>query len=256
MSYLSDLKRVYWHKCDGFDDSGWGCGWRVMQTVSSLLFDEQVSIPQINESLTSMGFDTRTQDSSRLAFADLGWISEYVRVKYCSPSPRDSISTPTPASKKVRSDEHIQKWVRQKNGNAGESLIEKIKSGTNPTILDGIFETKAPEDKLVADILFPEVDQSKFPGFLIRNVLSKEECGLLTKQFPHEGKGYLSPAEIRKLYCGRVVHRFMSADKPMAQLLEARIGSWLPQTLDHDSMEYACNILHCCHSTSCCYEVL
>jgi hypothetical protein len=250
MSFLSDHKRVYWYNCDGFDDRGWGCGWRVMQTLSSLLFDEQVSIPQIDESLTSMGFDTRTEESGRLAFADLGWISEYLRLKYCSPPPIDSTSTSRPSSKKVRAEDYMQVWVRQKNGNAGESLLEKIQQEANHKLLDGVFEAKTPPNGFVADVLFPEVDQSNLPGFLIRNVLSKEECNLLTKQFPHEGRGYLSPAEIRELYRGRVVHRFMSADKPMAQLLNTRIGPLLPQSLDHDTMEFACNIYRCNSSYS------
>ncbi len=106
MSLLSDHKRVYWYNCDDLDDRGWGCGWRVMQTVSSLLFDEQVSIAQIDETLTSMGFDTRTNDgkdgsqssSGRLAFADLGWISEYFRIKYCPEALYSSSTTTTTSS--------------------------------------------------------------------------------------------------------------------------------------------------------------
>ena len=271
MSFLSDRKRVYWYNCDGFDDRGWGCGWRTMQTVSSLLFDEQVSITEIDETLTSMGFATRTQDGSRLAFADLGWISEYFRVKYCSSQSLDSTTTQPAAPQKVYVESsiaasvpvvppststppvsastsstinHEQEWVRRKNGNAGGSLLKKIRCELSQDSLDGMFETNTHQDRLVAEILFPEVDQSNLPGFLVHNVLSKEECDLLIKQFPHEGKGYLSPAEIRKLYRGRVVHRFMSADKHMSQLLEARLGSLLPPTLDNDSMEFACNSYH------------
>jgi hypothetical protein len=81
--YLSDYKQVYWYHCDEIDDRGWGCGWRVMQTVSSLLFDKHVTFADINEKLESLGYDTKNKDG-RLAFADAGWICEYFRNFYPS----------------------------------------------------------------------------------------------------------------------------------------------------------------------------
>jgi hypothetical protein len=54
-----------------------------------LLFDEQVTIPEIDQALTRMGFNTKTkagdseEEEGRLAFADLEWITEYFRNKYC-----------------------------------------------------------------------------------------------------------------------------------------------------------------------------
>lgn len=79
--YLSEYKRVYWYNCDGVDDRGWGCGWRVMQTIASLLFDVHVSFEDIDKELMEMGFDTKNKDG-RLAFADAAWITEYFRHKY------------------------------------------------------------------------------------------------------------------------------------------------------------------------------
>lgn len=76
--YLSDTKPVYWYNCDGYDDRGWGCGWRVMQTTASLLYDRQVTFTEIDEELIKLGFETKTKEG-RLAFVDVGWISEYFR---------------------------------------------------------------------------------------------------------------------------------------------------------------------------------
>lgn len=75
-TYLSDNKRVYWYYCDEHDDRGWGCGWRVMQTISSVLFDEQVTFEEIDAQLVALGNDTKTKDG-RLAYADAAWILEY-----------------------------------------------------------------------------------------------------------------------------------------------------------------------------------
>jgi len=51
---------VYYHyKCDGFNDVGWGCGYRTLQTMCSWLIGQKQpgkvpSIPQIQEILVQL----------------------------------------------------------------------------------------------------------------------------------------------------------------------------------------------------------
>ena len=128
-----------------------------------------------------------------------------------------------------------QDWVRQKNNNAGSSLVDKARQTDEGRLQFG----SAPFEGMNQRVLFPEVDQTRLPGFLIRGVLSKEECVQLISQIPHEGEGYLSPDQIRRLYRGRIVHRYMARDRVFADMLEARIGSMLPRYLDDDSLEFS-----------------
>ncbi|KAJ8717770.1 hypothetical protein PYW07_005700 [Mythimna separata] len=52
-TYLVSGQYEYYHYlCDGFDDRGWGCGYRTLQTVCSWLTDNQnsdVKVPSIRE---------------------------------------------------------------------------------------------------------------------------------------------------------------------------------------------------------------
>ena len=35
-----EIEYEYWHYlCDGFDDRGWGCGYRTLQTIASWIID-------------------------------------------------------------------------------------------------------------------------------------------------------------------------------------------------------------------------
>lgn len=39
-----EIEYEYWHYlCDGFDDRGWGCGYRTLQTISSWIIERFVT---------------------------------------------------------------------------------------------------------------------------------------------------------------------------------------------------------------------
>lgn len=134
-----------------------------------------------------------------------------------------------------------QIWVRRKNSSAGPSLVEKAREKVDCSDLFSFYssELKAPliEKVLLAD----KVNQSLKPGFLVRKVFKKEECNLLISVMPSEGQGYMGPEQIKKLYRGRDVHRYMSLDKAFASLIENRVGHYLPRELDDEKLIYAGN---------------
>jgi len=82
----------------------------------------------------------------------------------------------------------------------------------------------------------PIAAPAEMPAFVLRNVLTRDECQALTTSIPFSGPGYMGPVDIAKLYCNRVVHRYMAADEALSTLLQQRIHSFLPVTVDHDAL--------------------
>lgn len=47
--------RFFWYDCDGAGDSGWGCGYRVVQTLLSAAQPAGTAIPTFPETLAMFG---------------------------------------------------------------------------------------------------------------------------------------------------------------------------------------------------------
>ena len=136
-----------------------------------------------------------------------------------------------------------QLWVRRKNSSAGPSLVEKAREICQPSELFSPYFNGTERHLIDSPVLLAEnVNQVVKPGFLIQKVFKKEECDLLISVLPKEGQGYMGPDQIKKLYRGRDVHRYMSCDEAFATLIESRIGHFLPRELDEGNMLYAGNV--------------
>lgn len=135
-----------------------------------------------------------------------------------------------------------QVWVRRKNSSAGPSLVEKAREKIDCSELFSFFNSESKALPLIEKVLLADtVNQAVKPGFLVRKVFKKEECDLLISVMPSEGQGYMGPEQIKKLYRGRDVHRYMSHDQPFATLVENRVGHFLPRELDDEKLIYAGN---------------
>ncbi len=130
--------------------------------------------------------------------------------------------------------------MRRKNSSAGPSLVEKAREICNSSDLFSPRSSGTNLHLIDSPVLLAEhVNQAVKPGFLLRKVLEKEECDLLISVLPNEGQGYMGPDQIKRLYRGRDVHRYMSCDQAFATLIESRIGHFLPRELDDGNMSYA-----------------
>ena len=120
-----------------------------------------------------------------------------------------------------------------KNGNAGESLLEKT--------LERIHPGSAGEDRgLFGESLPPTFSgptqipglPSSMTGFILQGVLTKEECDELIQSIPQEGIGFMGINEVKQLYRGRIVSRYVSFDEKFSKFMERRIRPFIPDTID------------------------
>ena len=134
----------------------------------------------------------------------------------------------------------MQDWVRLKNGNAGESLLLTAKRNRQAQQLQQQLGEAQDEDELFGDSL-PSTFSGPIPipglppsmtGFILHGVLTKEECQELINVMPHEGKGFMGIDQVKELYRGRIVSRFVSFDEEFSQLMEKRIRSFIPDMID------------------------
>ncbi|XP_071565454.1 ufm1-specific protease 1 [Temnothorax nylanderi] len=65
----------YWHYgCDGFNDRGWGCGYRTLQTICSWIINNEnleKTVPSINEIQETL---VAVEDKDRTFFGSREWI--------------------------------------------------------------------------------------------------------------------------------------------------------------------------------------
>ncbi|XP_033101991.1 ufm1-specific protease 1-like [Anneissia japonica] len=79
--FICGTYSYYHYGCDGFDDRGWGCGYRTLQTLCSWIqnkeFEREIeassppSLPEIQEALVSMG------DKPKKFIGSKDWIGSF-----------------------------------------------------------------------------------------------------------------------------------------------------------------------------------
>jgi predicted 2-oxoglutarate/Fe(II)-dependent dioxygenase YbiX len=129
--------------------------------------------------------------------------------------------------------DNMQDWVRLKNANAGESILLRAKQK--------LFEEEGKETNLFRSGVLPETFSGPekipglpegMPGFVIHGVLSPDECSALINAVPVEGKGFMGIEQVKELYRGRIVSRYVAFDEELSQLFQSRLVSFLPQVLE------------------------
>ncbi len=126
----------------------------------------------------------------------------------------------------------MQDWVRLKNEGSKDSVLnsakKKILDETGDAV--GLFAMIKPETMSIPESL-PDIPLG-MTAFLFHGVLTREECSALIESVPTEGTGFMGPDIVRQLYRGRIVSRFVTLDQPLSDLLQARLGPYIPQTID------------------------
>lgn len=128
----------------------------------------------------------------------------------------------------------MQDWVRLKNKGSKDSILNRAKSSLaveNGEVETPLFQSSPPE-------IFngPETVPGVPPemtALLFHGILTKEECSALIEAVPTEGVGFMGPDQVKMLYRGRVVSRFVAFDEPLSTLIQTRLQPFIPQTIDN-----------------------
>ena len=74
----------------------------------------------------------------------------------------------------------------------------------------------------------------KIPAFVVRNLLTKQECASIIAATPSNGPGFMNEKEVASRYRGRTCTRLASHDPSMSSLIERRLRELdvLPSKLD------------------------
>ena len=74
----------------------------------------------------------------------------------------------------------------------------------------------------------------EIPAFVVRNLLTKEECAAIISATPSGGPGFMDEKAVASRYRGRTCTRLASYDPPMSSLVERRLRSLdlLPASID------------------------
>mmetsp|Transcript_9182 Transcript_9182/g.9711 ORF Transcript_9182/g.9711 Transcript_9182/m.9711 type:complete len:262 (-) Transcript_9182:129-914(-) len=131
-------------------------------------------------------------------------------------------------------------WVKLKNSCPGPPLLPQAIQILKDKGINNLFQ---PSSSSLLDNNNNNIFHlSSYPinnissnifGIIIPSVLLEEECNALIESIPSEGNGYMSPEEVRMLYRGRVVHRYMTRDSLLSELILNRIRECIPNKIDN-----------------------
>lgn len=116
-----------------------------------------------------------------------------------------------------------EQFVREKNSNAGPSVFARTPRA--------VWSTNAGQ--IPAAERLPRVP-TELPAFILRGVISPAESQAIIECLPEmrNGPGYMPPAQVRRRYRDRVVHRYLVDDQALAEVIGDRLAPYLPQQLD------------------------
>lgn len=126
-------------------------------------------------------------------------------------------------------------WVKLKNSSPGPPLLSKANEILNEKGIFNLFQFHE-ENQLISSCI-NNISSNTF-ALIISSVLEEEECKALIEAIPHSGEGYMSPEEVQMLYRGRIVHRYMTRDISLSELILNRIKEFIPTTLDNNSCNF------------------
>eukprot|EP01038_Epipyxis_sp_PR26KG_P012316 gene12316-16519_t len=138
----------------------------------------------------------------------------------------------TNKSNKNDSKSREEQWVHEKNSKVGPSILCLARKHINaqPYSLFSEYNDEIISNSIQAPEYLTQITK-KYPCFLLKNILSIEECNTIISIIPTEGPGYMSLQEVQKRYRGRISDRFLSLDYEMSKLIGQRINRFIPQHL-------------------------
>jgi len=157
---------------------------------------------------------------------------------------------------KVKWDETLLTWINFTNKKSEKKKCEKKKNrymtdlvfdfrkvnahggDTASSICDlaGLDPSSASPCDMTVTHLGSEswVVPKKIPAFVVRNLLTKQECDSIIAATPSNGSGFMNEKEVASRYRGRTCTRLASHDPSMSSLIERRLRELdlLPSKLD------------------------